>query len=88
MTCAPFKKKNSKEDKSQKFFLSDHVRSILKFNIPPKFLDIGVCTSSCFISNNKIERVLLDFASIVNLIPYFVYLELGLRELKSFNCTF
>ena len=61
--------------------------SILKFDTPPKFKDLGVPTISCFIGNHKIERPLFDLGYSVNLIPYSVYLELGLGELKSSNCT-
>ena len=56
---------------------------------PPKFKDPGIPTISisCFIGNHKIERALLDLGSSVNLIPYSVYLELGLGELQPSNCT-
>ena len=49
--------------------------------------DPDVPTISCFIGNHKIERALLDLGSSVNLIPYYVYLELGLGELQPSNCT-
>ena len=42
---------------------------------------------SCFIGNHKIERALLDLGSSVDLMPYSVYLELGLGELKPSKCT-
>jgi len=80
-------KRKSKDDKSKKVLLSEQMSSILKFDTPPKFKDPGVPTISCFIGNHKIEWALLDLGSSVNLIPYYVYLELGLGELKPSNCT-
>ena len=65
----PFKRK-SKEDKSQKIFLSEQVRSILKHDTPHKLKDPGVPTILYFIGNHKIERALLNSDSSVNLIPY------------------
>jgi len=59
----------------------------MKCDTPLKFKDPSVPTISCFIDNHKIERALLDLGCSVNLIPYSVYLELGLGELQSSNCT-
>jgi len=80
-------KRKSKDSKSQKALLSEQVSSILKHNTPPKFKDHGIPTISCYMGNHKIERTLLDLGSSINLIPYSVYLELGLGELKPSNCT-
>jgi len=63
------------------------VSSLLKHDTSPKLKDPDFVTISCFIGNHKIERALLDLGSSVNLIPYFVYLELELGELKRSNCT-
>ena len=79
-------KRKSKDDKSKKVLLSEQVSSILKCDSPPKFKDPGVLSISCYIGNHKIERALLDLGSSVNLIPYSVYLELGLGELKPSAC--
>ena len=59
----------------------------MKHNTPPKFKDHGIPTISYYMGNHKIERTLLDLGSSINLIPYSVYLELGLGELKPSNCT-
>ena len=40
-----------------------------------------------YIGEHKIDIELLDLRSSVNVIPYFVYLELGFRELKASNYT-
>jgi len=39
-----------------------------------------------YIGDHEIERTLSDLDSNVNLIPYFVYLELESGELKPSNC--
>jgi hypothetical protein len=39
------------------------------------------------IGANQIERALLDLGSSVNLLPYSVYLQLGLGELKPTSLT-
>jgi len=70
------------DGKSKKVLLGEQVSSILKCDTPPKFKDPDVPTILCFIGNYKIERALLDLASSVNLIPYSIYLELRLAELK------
>jgi len=73
--------------KGRKVFLSEQVSSILKCDSSPKLKDPGVATISCFIGNHKIKRALLDLGSSVDLMPYSVYLELGLGELKPSKCT-
>jgi len=42
---------------------------------------------SCYIGNHKIKMALLDLGYGVNLIPYSIYLQLGLSELKPSNYT-
>jgi len=80
-------KRKSKDGKSKKVLLSEQVSSILKFDTPPMSKDPSVPTISSFIGNHKIERALLDLGYSVNLIPYSVYLELGLGEWKPSNWT-
>ncbi|XP_022855492.1 uncharacterized protein LOC111376749 [Olea europaea var. sylvestris] len=65
-----------------KAFLTENVSSIVQQNTPPKFKDPGCPTISCVIGNNRIERALLDLGASVNLLPFFVYKQLGLGELK------
>ncbi|XP_050280722.1 uncharacterized protein LOC126721706 [Quercus robur] len=51
-------------------------------NRPLMFKDPGCPTISCMIGNSKIEKVLLDLGASVNLLPYSVYEQLDLGELK------
>ncbi|KAH9681669.1 hypothetical protein KPL71_027055 [Citrus sinensis] len=51
--------------------------------MPPKFKDSGSPTISCVIGNQLFDKALLDLGASVNLLPYSVYMRLGLGELKS-----
>jgi hypothetical protein len=58
------------------------VSALIQHNTPPKFKDPGTPTILCVIGNTEIERALLDLGASVNLIPYSMYQQLGLGELK------
>uniref|UniRef100_A0A2N9FAX8 Aspartic peptidase DDI1-type domain-containing protein n=1 Tax=Fagus sylvatica TaxID=28930 RepID=A0A2N9FAX8_FAGSY len=47
-----------------------------------KYKDLGYPTISCTIGDYIIEHALLDLGASVNLLPFSVYLQLGLGELK------
>ena len=66
----------------KKAFLIEQVSAMIQINRPPKFKDPGCPTISCVIGNSKIEKALLDLGVSVNLLPYSVYEQLGLGELK------
>ena len=66
----------------KKAFLPKQVSAIIQNNRPPNFKDPGCPTISCVIGNSKIEKALLDLGASVNLLPYSVYEQLGLGELK------
>ena len=51
--------------------------------MPPKFKNSGSPTISCVIGNQLFDTTLLDLGASVNLLPYYVYMQLGLGELKS-----
>jgi hypothetical protein len=67
--------------------LTKQVNSILQCKMPIKYKDIGCPTLSCMIAVSQIEKALLDLGASVNLIPYSVYLQLGLEELKPTSMT-
>jgi hypothetical protein len=71
-----------KNNVPKKAFLTEQVSSILQCKLPIKNKDPGCPTISCRIGTNQIERALLDLGASVNLLPYSVYLQLGLGELK------
>ncbi|XP_022855692.1 uncharacterized protein LOC111376912 [Olea europaea var. sylvestris] len=70
-----------------KAFLTENVSSIIQKNTPPKFKDPGCPTISCVIGNNRIERALLDLGASINLLPFSMYEQLGLGELKPTTTT-
>jgi hypothetical protein len=58
------------------------VSSLIQHSIPPKFKDPSAPTISCIIGDHAVEKALLDLGAGVNLLPYSVYVQLGLGELK------
>jgi hypothetical protein len=75
-------KRKIKSHVPKKVILTEQVSSILQHNIPPKYKDPSAPTISCIIGAHKVEKALLDLGASVNLLPYSVYLQLGLGELK------
>ncbi|XP_059650697.1 uncharacterized protein LOC132296522 [Cornus florida] len=75
-------KRTSKNHLPKKVRLTENVSAIIQHSTPPKYKDPGAPTISCVIGDSKIERALLDLEASVNLIPYSVYLQLGLGDLK------
>ena len=71
----------------KKAFLTKQASAILKHDAPLKFKDPGCPTISCIIGNCQIEQALLDLGASVNLLPYSVYVKLGLGELKPTQIT-
>ncbi|XP_057981314.1 uncharacterized protein LOC131166759 [Malania oleifera] len=67
----------------KKAFLTEQVSAIIQNHTPPKYKDPGSPTISCVIGNSKIGQALLDLGAGVNLLPYSVYEQLGLGELKT-----
>jgi len=55
---------------------------MLQHSLPPQFKDPGAPTISCIIGDHKIDKALLDLGAGVNLLPYSIYLQLVLGELK------
>ncbi|XP_058189174.1 uncharacterized protein LOC131306767 [Rhododendron vialii] len=71
----------------KKMFLTKQVSSILQTNIAPKYKDPGSPTIEVAIGVRRIEQALLDLGASVNLLPYSVYQELGLWEMKPTRVT-
>jgi hypothetical protein len=66
----------------KKAFMTKQVSAILQCKLPLKYKDPGCPTITCMIGVSQIKRALLDLGASVNLLPYSVYLQLGLGELK------
>jgi hypothetical protein len=71
----------------KKAYLMEQVSSILQCKLPIKYKDPGCPTIACMVGKSQINRALLDLGASVNLLPYSVYLKLGLGELKPTTVT-
>ena len=71
----------------KKAFLIEQVSAIIQSKTPVKYKDPGSPTISVNIGGTCIDKALLDLRASVNLLPYSVYKQLGLGELKPTNIT-
>ena len=71
----------------KKAFLTEQVSAIIQSKTPVKYKDPGSLTISVNIGGTCIDKALLDLGASVNLLPYSVYKQLGLGELKPTNIT-
>ena len=71
----------------KKAFLTEHVSAIIQSKYPVKCKDPGSPTIPVNIGGNCIDKSLLDSGASVNLMPYSVYMQLGLGELKPTTIT-
>ncbi|RVW73068.1 Transposon Ty3-G Gag-Pol polyprotein [Vitis vinifera] len=71
----------------KKAFLTEQVSAILQCKSPLKYKDPGSPTISVMIGGKVVEKALLDLGASVNLLPYSVYKQLGLGELKPTTIT-
>ncbi|XP_026459761.1 uncharacterized protein LOC113360469 [Papaver somniferum] len=76
-----------KHNVQKKAFLTEQISSILQHNTPPKYKDPGCPTISCIIGDFMIKQALFDLGASVNLLPFSVYEQLGLGELKPTSVT-
>ena len=72
---------------NKKAFLIEQVNSIIQCKTLLKYKDPGSPTISVNIGGTCIDKALMDLGAIVNLLPYSMYKQLGLGELKSTNIT-
>ncbi|RVW61824.1 hypothetical protein CK203_065728 [Vitis vinifera] len=73
---------------NKKAFLTEQVSAILQCKSPLKYKDPGSPTISVMIGGKVVEKALLDLGASVNLLPYSVYKQLGLGELKPTAITY
>ena len=71
----------------KKAFLTEQVSAIIQSKNPVKYKDPGSPTILVNIGGTCIDKALLDLGASVNLLPYSVYKQLGLGELKPTNIT-
>jgi hypothetical protein len=75
-------KAKKKKNVPKRVCLTEQVSSVLQCNLSIMYKDPGCLTISCMIGVSRIKRALLDLGASVNFLPYSVYLQLGLGELK------
>ena len=71
----------------KKAFLMEQVSSIFQITKGQKYNDPRFSTISIVIWTTQIEHALLYLGASVNLLPYSMYKQLGLGELKPTNIT-
>ena len=71
----------------KKAFLTKQVSAIIQCKTPVKYKDPGCPTISVNIGGTCVEKALLDLGASVNLLPYSMYKQLGLGELKPTSIT-
>nr|CAN66441.1 hypothetical protein VITISV_011560 [Vitis vinifera] len=72
---------------NKKAFLTEQVSAIIQCKSPLKYKDPGCPTISVMIGGKVVEKALLDLEASVNLLPYSIYKQLGLGELKPTSIT-
>ena len=72
---------------NKKVFLTEQVSAIIECKTPVKYKDPGCPTISVNIEGISVEKALLDLGASVNLLPYSMYKQLGLGELKPTSIT-
>ena len=68
-------------------FLIEQGSAIIQCKTPVKYKDPGCLTISVNIGGTCVEKALLDLGASVNLLPYSMYKQLGLGELKPTTIT-
>ena len=68
-------------------FMTEQSTSLIQNNFPPKYKDPGSPTISIVVWNSKLGHALVDLGASVNLLPYSIYVDLGLGELEPTNIT-
>ena len=72
---------------NKKVFLTEQVSVIIQCKSLVKYKDPSCPTISVMIGGTCVKKVLLDLGPSVNLLPYSVYQQLGLGELKPTSIT-
>jgi hypothetical protein len=68
-------------------FFIEQVSAIIQHKVPPKYKNPGCPIISCTIGEYLVERALLDLVASINLLPFTVYQQMGLGDLKPTSMT-
>ena len=72
---------------NKKAFLTEQVSAIIKCKNPVKYKDPGCPTISVNIGGTCVKKAFIDLGASVNLLPFSMYKQLGLGELKPTTIT-
>ena len=72
---------------NKKAFLTEQVSAIIEYKTLVKYKDPGCPTISVNIGGTCVEKALLDLGVSVNILPFSMYKQLGLGELKPTTIT-
>ena len=72
---------------NKKAFLTEQVSAIIECKTPVKYKDSRCSIISVNIGGTCVEKALLDLGASVNLLPFSMYKQLGLGELKPTTIT-
>ncbi|XP_040375287.1 uncharacterized protein LOC121053035 [Rosa chinensis] len=81
------KRYKNKLKKDDKVCLNERISAVLQRKLPPKLKDPRSFTIPCNIGERPFEKALLDLGASINLMPYGVYKELGLRDIKPIQIS-
>jgi len=79
--------KKWKNNVPKKVFLATNISELLSGPTPVKYIDPGCPTIACTIGQTTINRALLDLGASINLLPFFLYQQLGLGDLRPTRVT-
>lgn len=75
--------RKKKFDVHEKILTSDVASYVLQYNLPRKLKDLGSFYINITIRNKIVVKAILDLGASINLMPYSVYRQLDLEELKE-----
>ncbi|XP_024164197.1 uncharacterized protein LOC112171219 [Rosa chinensis] len=81
------KRYSSKLMKDDKVCLNERISVVLQRRLPPKLKDPRSFTIPCKIGEKPFEKALMDLGASINLMPYGVYKELGLSNIKPIQSS-
>ncbi|KAL5835459.1 hypothetical protein ACOSQ4_014956 [Xanthoceras sorbifolium] len=67
---------------NKRVMILETVSAVLQQKLPPKLKDPGSFNIDITVGNVKKDRAMLDLGASINLMPYSVYTQLGLHDLK------
>ncbi|GJU15827.1 ribonuclease H-like domain-containing protein [Tanacetum coccineum] len=74
--------KGGKESEASKIILNEQCSAVVLNKVPPKEKDPGGFTIPCVIGQSRIKRALADLGASISLMPYSMFLQLNLGDLK------